>query len=270
MKALIINPSPEFSSLVDYYIVMKSENGLLNEYSDKYVPDGSAALVFNFIAEKKFITENFIYQLPTHFIVIPNIRSLKFDSKSLFDTFIVKCKASVLSGMFGVSLLNNSEYPHLEANIFCGFPMYERLHKLENNEERIKLFENVLAEHFDPVNYIPDEIDKVYEKIMKSNGNIRINDLLENMNINPRSFRRKFLQRVGLSTKELLRIVRVNKIWELCKNSSEIDFNEIVYQYKFFDQAHFINDFKKILGETPRHFFGRELSQVEFISGRCT
>lgn len=267
MKSQFYSPSDICSPLIHYYVVMKSEEGV-ECVSDKYIPDGSAAFVFNFIAEEKFITENAKYQLPNNFLVIPNLKSLRFDSHSMFDSIIVKCKASVVSRLFNTSLTKNSEYPHLIMDLFKDFPMFDNLNKLKSTKERINLFEKYLIANVMPLEYIPDDIDNAYEKIIKSCGDITIKNLMKSIEMNPRTFRRCFLQRVGISAKELLRIVRVNHVWELCKSSDKIDYYNIFYQCRFFDQSHFINDFKKIIGETPREFFKRELDQVEFISGR--
>lgn len=260
-------PSQKCTSLINNYVILKSDSNV-ELLEDKYIPDGSAAIVFNFNAQNKFINENPKSQLPDYFIVIPNMLSIKFQSQSIFDTLVVKCKASVLSKILKIDFSEISDYAHIKANIFDGFPMYEILYDLESTEERINLFEEYLFKRFSLDKYIPDEIDNIYESIVNSGYNICLKELMTSRKINQRSFSRKFLKRVGLSSKELLRIVRVNHVWNLCRKSDKIDFLNVVYECGFFDQAHFINDFKKIIGETPRNFFKRELSQVECISGR--
>lgn len=267
MKSQFYSPSPRCSALIHYYVIMKSEEGL-ESVSDKYIPDGTAAIVFNFISEEKFITGDEKYKLPDHFLVVPNLVSLRFESQSLFDSIIVKCKASVAARLFNTHMIRNSGFPHLNIDLFRGFPMFDTLNEFKSTEERINFFENYLIENIIPADYIPDEIDIAYDRIINSNGDIKIHNFMNDIKMNPRTFRRNFLQRVGISAKELLRIVRVNHIWGLCKDPGKINFYNIVYQSSFFDQSHFINDFKKIVGETPREFFKRELDQVEFISGR--
>jgi AraC-like DNA-binding protein len=40
-----------------------------------------------------------------------------------------------------------------------------------------------------------------------------------------------------------------------------------VFDGNYFDQAHFINDFKSITGETPSYFFNRNLQITKMFSG---
>jgi AraC-like DNA-binding protein len=50
------------------------------------------------------------------------------------------------------------------------------------------------------------------------------------------------------------------------ENKAE-DYQSVVFMANFHDQAHLINDFKKIIGETPKAFFSRNLDNVRVISG---
>jgi AraC-like DNA-binding protein len=132
----------------------------------------------------------------------------------------------------------------------------------------MQLFENYLLENTNIKSYKKDNIDEFYEKIMLSKGDTRISSLLNSLNMNPRSFRRHFIRRVGISAKGLLRIVRVNYIWDNFRNNNNLNFYDVVYDCNFFDQAHLINDFKKIVGESPKRFFSRNLKYVESFSGK--
>jgi len=169
--------------------------------------------------------------------------------------------------LFNISFKLETECPFIHIDLFDDFSMYESLKKLTTTKARTRLFEDYLVKNILTKDYLPDKIDMAYDRIIHSNGEIKIIDLLKQLEINPRAFRRAFVKRIGISAKELLRIVRVNHVWELRRSEELIDFNTIVYQCRFFDQSHFIKDFKKIIGETPKEFFNRELKQVKFISG---
>jgi AraC-like DNA-binding protein len=42
----------------------------------------------------------------------------------------------------------------------------------------------------------------------------------------------------------------------------------MVFDGEYFDQSHFIKDFKMITGESPNHFFKRNLELVKVLSGK--
>jgi methylphosphotriester-DNA--protein-cysteine methyltransferase len=86
-------------------------------------------------------------------------------------------------------------------------------------------------------------------------------------NIELRTFRRQFLLFTGISPKAFSRIVRINHIVEEMGLKPNLSINDLVYKYNYFDQAHFINDFKRIMGETPVVFRNKEQQITRFLSG---
>lgn len=265
MRSCFLRSSDQTNKLVRHYLHLSNSE---YEYTDRFIPDGNIALVFNFVDNNEsFMIENNI-PLPYHFITLPAIKSIKIKTAAYAESFIVICKASVFTRLFNIQLKEVDNFPFICIDLFSGFPMYNMLKDLSTFHQRVQCFENYLIENSLLHKYEYDEIDDLYEKIMSSKGDSKINELMNNLVMNPRSFRRKFAQRVGISTKELLRIVRVNYVWNLCRDKNQLDFLNVVYNCHYFDQSHFIHDFKKIVGETPCEFFRRELNVVEFISGK--
>ena len=84
-----------------------------------------------------------------------------------------------------------------------------------------------------------------------------------------RTLERNFIKRTGVTPKTLMRIVRLDYLWTKIKDENAIDYQELVFDGNYFDQAHFINDFKSIIGETPNYFFNRNLQITKMFSGRA-
>ena len=57
---------------------------------------------------------------------------------------------------------------------------------------------------------------------------------------------------VGTSPKKFASIIRFNAVLEDISTTKSL--SEICYENHFFDQAHFIKDFKQFTGETPEKF----------------
>jgi methylphosphotriester-DNA--protein-cysteine methyltransferase len=137
----------------------------------------------------------------------------------------------------------------------------------QTSSGRIKLFEKFLSTEFNH-SYHPDYIDKIYNDIIASKGEKQVNKILENSEISPRSFRRLFLSRTGINAKNLSRIVKVNYLWDCYLKGNKNDFQNMVYTMNYHDQAHLINDFKKITGESPNRFFKRANSNSALLSAK--
>lgn len=88
--------------------------------------------------------------------------------------------------------------------------------------------------------------------IYNSKGNIRIKELLEKLHISQSAFEKRFRKLVGATPKKFASIVRFNTVLQdIGKEKSLLD---ICYDNNFFDQAHFIKDFKQYTGHTPEDF----------------
>jgi AraC-like DNA-binding protein len=89
--------------------------------------------------------------------------------------------------------------------------------------------------------------------IYKSKGNIRITELAKQLHISQSPLEKRFRQAVGASPKKFASVVRLkNAIKEYSPQNSLTDLG---YEAGFYDQAHFIKEFKSFTGETPEIFF---------------
>lgn len=88
--------------------------------------------------------------------------------------------------------------------------------------------------------------------IYNSRGTIKIKNLHEQLYISQSAFEKRFRKLVGASPKKFASIVRFNTV--LQDMDKEKSLTEICYENNFFDQAHFIKDFKQFTGSTPEDF----------------
>ena len=75
--------------------------------------------------------------------------------------------------------------------------------------------------------------------------------------IGQRTLQRNFKKEVGLTPKEYLRIKRINAIEQ--KMSFKADVFEIISDFDFSDQAHFIKEFKQLRDYTPAEILRKKL-----------
>jgi AraC-like DNA-binding protein len=266
MKPQFLKPSPELQHLITQYLVLKigPEDPCIH---DKFIPDGHAALVFNFNSSQASINPGKNEVLPEFFVVVPRIQPLKIEVSAPAESLIVMCKASVLSKVFDVKFNEPTEVPYMKADLFRGFPMFNHLSRIQNMTERIAFLEDHIRSHYPVRNYLPDEIDRLYAEIIGSEGKISIDEAMRSLETGMRSLRSRFMERVGINPKGLARIVRVNFVWRALSIAHTRDLQYAVYIGDFFDQSHLNRDFRMIVGETPRSFFNRNLEQVRLLSG---
>ncbi len=101
--------------------------------------------------------------------------------------------------------------------------------------------------------------------IMDRKGLIKINELFSEFGISKVTLRKHFIHKMGLSPKKVSRIWRINYFLELQKNKPKYNLTELCLEAGFYDQAHFIKEFKSFFGSCPNHFF-KQGSQLIRIS----
>lgn len=89
------------------------------------------------------------------------------------------------------------------------------------------------------------------EQIQKSKGLIRIAELSKRVGMSETNLGVQFREKVGFSAKAFSRIVRFNNVNSFITNNSAVNWQELVYTFDFFDQNHFIKEFKRFYGCTP-------------------
>lgn len=127
----------------------------------------------------------------------------------------------------------------------------ETLALCTNDPERIRTVEVFLlsrlqAQPADPL------VTEALHLIYQSRGTIRIQALNEQLHTSASPLEKRFRAIVGTSPKKFVSIVRFNLILEQLASAPSL--TALSYEHQYFDQAHFIKDFKRYTGETPEQF----------------
>lgn len=261
-----IIPEDRSSLLIDKFLKIELTE-TTGRVKDKFIPDGYCGAVIHFGEPADMFDGEKYIPLPAFFITKPFLGHMDIRVPVGNDSFIAILKTSVFTRLFNISLEPFQKMSHFEMSRSKFSELLNGLGPLAAFEERAAYFSNYVSEKIIPEDFSYDDIDKIYFKIIGEGGVSPIKSILPEFDINPRTFRRNFIKRVGVSAKTLSRIVRVNYFCKQIENISEQDFHNFIYQCNYCDQAHFINDFKAITGETPKNFFSRDLSIVKAVSG---
>jgi hypothetical protein len=262
--------SENISFLVKRFIFLKSFS-LGETYFDKYIPDGYTAIVINFSGNIHVIPESRDFLLPRYFLIAPVFSYIPIRVKAPSDSMIIIFHTTVFTKVFGVDFSKPVEKPYLPADKIISAGIVEKLAMLATDQERVCLFEKYILEISEAQPYERDDIDELFDTIIGNGGEkISISNMVAGTKLNERTFRRKFLCRAGMNAKNLNRVVRVNYLWSLYLDGRVSDFQSMVDQGNYFDQAHLIKDFKILTGESPKSFFRRDQKVLRFISGKFT
>jgi AraC-like DNA-binding protein len=127
----------------------------------------------------------------------------------------------------------------------------EKLIIATTDKQRIKIVEQFLVSQLKDIR-ADQLIVEAVKLIYQSKGAIRVKELNEKLFISQSPFEKRFRKIVGTTPKKFTSIIRFNSVLDNLNETKSL--TEICYENNFFDQAHFIKDFKHFTGQTPEHF----------------
>lgn len=113
-----------------------------------------------------------------------------------------------------------------------------------------------------------DWLDRSLVEIFKRNGNILLTELVDSSNISERHYRRKFKEVIGLPPKFFCKVIQLNSVFEIMQQGSSEKLHALALDLGYYDQAHFINDFNRLIGETPVNFLNGKYANLKSYLGR--
>ena len=101
--------------------------------------------------------------------------------------------------------------------------------------------------------YWPDTlISAAVAMINEAQGAMRIEDLTLRVGLSQSALERRFRKVVGASPKQFASTVRLHRVLDLGEDGT--DFTSIAHAAGYYDQSHFIKDFKRFTGLPPTKF----------------
>ncbi|WP_241142282.1 helix-turn-helix domain-containing protein [Cognataquiflexum rubidum] len=85
-------------------------------------------------------------------------------------------------------------------------------------------------------------------------GVVNLEEIVEQLGINNRTFQIHFKNQVGISPKLFCRIIRFNSLLFALDSSPTADILSFAIQFGYTDKPHLYKDFKQFLGMTPKEY----------------
>ena len=244
-------PADILKPFIKYFLIIESENGMEN----RILPATSIVMAFR-CKGKVMLEDGGIHSsLPVSGITglqkAPRFVSYSKKAATLLVLFEEGGAAAFfkepLHEIFGINvpLDNLIHRPKL-------IEMEERLAGAENNAQRVFLVEKFLLSELKEAQSDRLILSAV-QRIKAANGNVRIKDLVKTLPVSLDPFEKRFRRLVGTSPKQFSAIVRFRNL--IARHSPEEDLTDAAHAAGYFDQAHFIKDFKSFTGQTPHDFF---------------
>jgi AraC-like DNA-binding protein len=261
MDYRVFNPSPELQPFVKCFWTL--ENTVTeNPVKQRVVPDGCMEMIFHYgdLYRQYFEDGSSVLQ-PKSFVFGQITRFLEIEPTGITGTISARFHPDGLLPFIQVPVsdLENKAVSLDELFGDAGRVLEEEVLSKNTNTGRIEIIETFLLSHLQS----PHSIDKITKScvdvILQSNGQLNLIELAEKHNINRRSMERKLSSVVGISPKQLAKIIRLQAALRMLEKKQFTSLTSLAYENGYYDQAHFIKDFKDFTGLSPKSFYADNL-----------
>jgi AraC-like DNA-binding protein len=94
-------------------------------------------------------------------------------------------------------------------------------------------------------------VQRAIEALAVAKGNADLDELARQADLSPRQFRRRCLEESGLAPKHLARVLRFRHACAIARRGRTVNWADVALDAGYFDQSHFIRDFREFTGRTP-------------------
>lgn len=250
-------PSSELASYVKHYWGIETSFDGSNMYSQRIIPTGLPELIF-YLDYKPQTSSDRYFEDNGILNVQQNDYYDLLISQSL-DIFSIYFRPEAISLFFDLPLgqFFNSSIALSQLNSKLANEIQEQLINTRSFGERIRIVENYLIDKLSKTQNNHDfrRMQYLISLISHSRGNISIDRLIEESCLSRKQFERKFINQLGVSPKQYLKIIRFQSTIFEHNLHPDKSLTSLAYDNGYYDQSHFINDVKSFTGESPKHIF---------------
>ena len=240
-----IVPHEKLQHFIYCYWQLKTTAILKEQFHYRVVADGCIDIFF----ELNRPSENFVMGFCKKYT--------EFPLENRFHYVGIRFYPSIFPQFFKINameLSNRFEHLKLVVPLISGFIKNNFSPALSFQEIKLKL-DDYFIQYLKNIKFDVDtRFYEALEIILKNFGSLETEANL-NTGISPRQLRRIFNYYIGTTPKTFSKVVRFQNILKAKPSSQSLKKNKLFYDVGFYDQAHFIKDFKNFYGVTPTQAF---------------
>lgn len=257
MNYQTFQPHADLNALVKCYWTLEVP-AQENSERQRIIPDGCIEMAFILGDDiKRYTSEDEFILQPRAMVLGQTIEPFYIEPTGYVNTFSVRFYPYGFANFVTIPIKNlaNKETPI--ALLFGENPANEleqNIIRAAGTEERIAIIENFLFDKLNEEATVDSIVKSTVDIIFSTNGTTPINAILKDNLSKRRQLERNFSKQIGISPKQLGKVIRLQTALKLLLNQQAENLTKIAYESEYYDQAHFIKDFKEFTGTNPKDF----------------
>jgi len=236
---------------------MESDSRVLDGPPIYILPDTCVELVIHFSDPYKTTFSDNSISIQEQSLVVAQMKSF-MKIQSYGKTGLIAVRFSVLGAyhFFGTPMNEIANGETALRNLWKDMApeIEDRINFANTTHQRSQIIQRFLQIQLSRNGYTDGAIEFCINEIKQARGQISVEALADKVGISNRQLVRRFDKCVGLSPKELVRITKFISSLDMVNDSKNKSLTEIAVEAGYYDQAHFIHDFKEFSGMTPTDY----------------
>lgn len=254
-------PHSNLNSLIKCYWTLEVPSAYKAE-KQRIVPDGCMEMIFILGDDiKRYTADNEFIIQPRAIIVGQITAPFTIQPVGYVHCFATRFYPYGVANFINTPLKNleNKETPIAEVlGQKTADELQQKIINAANTMQRIEIVEHFLTSKLNDKTTVDTIVKATVDALLATSGSSPIKAILKEDLSKRRQLERKFLKQIGISPKQLGKVVRLQTALKLMLNQKTDSFTKVAYQSEYYDQNHFIKDFKEFTGITPKEFLSDE------------
>ncbi len=261
MNFQTFQPHPDLDALVNFYWTLEVPAEAASQ-KQQLIPDGCIEMAFILGDDiKRYLSEDEFILQPRAMVLGQRTYPFYIEAVGHVNTFAVTFYPYGFANFIDEPINNlvNKETPI--DRLFGEIPAKEleaSIIKASDTEQRIEIIEAFLFDRLNDQSAIDQIVKTTIDTLLSTKGGAPIKTILNNDHSKRRQLERKFLKQIGISPKQLGKVIRLQAALKMVLNEEADNLTNIAYENEYYDQAHFIKDFKEFTGVSPKAFLTDE------------
>lgn len=261
MDYQVYAPSPDLESFVKCFWTLEDDRSAAPE-RQRVLPDGCMEMIFHYgDLYEQFLEDGSSLIQPRSFIFGQISRYIEIAPTGVSGIVAARFLPEGLAPLIDqpVSALENKAVSINDLFGEKGMLLEREVLAAASNPERIQLIETFLLSRLTEPHAIDTITSACVDVILQSRGQLDVTELADKMKVNRRNIERKFTSSVGMSPKQLSKVIRLQATLKMLDENKYNNLTALAYENGYYDQAHFIKDFKEFTGLSPKFFYAGNL-----------
>ena len=143
--------------------------------------------------------------------------------------------------------------------------LHERIHAAPDAMTRFQLLEGTLLNRLKHCAVRSPAVTYAIDAFHQSGKVSSVGSVVELIGLSPRRFIATFRDQVGIAPKAFCRIARFRRVIDSIGSSADIEWADLAVECGYFDQAHFIHDFRGFSGVSPTEYVRHRTASVNHV-----